>query len=132
MNIVYKKTNQISAQELSQVFERSGIKRPYQDLDRLQRMIEHADIIISAWVDDQMIGVARAITDYSYCCYLSDLAVDRDYHKQGIGKSMIQLLQHQIGEECSLVLLSAPTATEFYEQIGFNRADKAFLIPRIK
>jgi N-acetylglutamate synthase-like GNAT family acetyltransferase len=132
MDIIYKETKEISALDLSRVFERSELKRPFKDMDRLERMIEHADIIITAWIDDQMVGVARAITDYSYCCYLSDLAVDKDYQKLGIGKSLVEQLQRKLGEEVSLFLLSSPTAVDFYPRIGFNSTDKAFLIPRQK
>lgn len=84
MNITYMETKEISALDLSKVFERSGMKRPYNDLERLERMIEHADIIITAWSNNQMIGVARAITDFSYCCYLSDLAVVKSIRSKGL------------------------------------------------
>lgn len=121
-----------NAKDIAEVFKNSGIRRPYDDLERIQRMIDHADIIISAWKDGKMIGVARAITDFSYCCYLSDLAVDQNYQKLGIGKELVQQLQTKIGDECSLVLLSAPGAMDYYPQIGFNKADNAFVIRRKK
>ncbi|XEC97595.1 GNAT family N-acetyltransferase [Paenibacillus tarimensis] len=122
----------IRAQDLSRLFGNSGIKRPYQDLDRLAKMIENADIILTAWDGERMVGIARAITDYCYCCYLSDLAVDRDYQKLGIGKTLVDLLRQKIGDEVSLVLISAPSAMEYYPQIGFQPTDKAFVIPRVK
>jgi hypothetical protein len=59
----------ISAEQLGNVFARSGIRRPIQDLARLTRMIEHANLMAGAWVDDSLVGVARALTDFSYCCY---------------------------------------------------------------
>lgn len=128
--IQYKSDPAIKAEDLSSVFEQSGIKRPYQDLERLQKMIDKADIIITAWDRERMVGVARALTDYSYCCYLSDLAVSRDYQKQGIGKRLVELVKEAIGAEASLILLSAPSAVDYYPQIGFNRTDKCFIIPR--
>ncbi|MCA0754182.1 GNAT family N-acetyltransferase [Paenibacillus sp. N4] len=128
--IQYRSDRAITAEDLSRVFEQSGIKRPYQDLERLQKMIDHADIMITAWDGDRMIGAARALTDYSYCCYLSDLAVSRDYQKQGIGKRLTELVKETIGAEASLILLSAPSAVDYYPQIGFTRTDKCFVIPR--
>lgn len=128
--IEYKHNKDLSADDLSRVFEASGIKRPYHDLERLQRMIDNSDIIICAWDHDKLIGVARAITDYSYCCYLSDLAVDLDYQKLGIGKQLVELLRERLGEEISLVLLSAPSAVDFYPRIGFDHSDKCFVIAR--
>ena len=132
MNYTYKVHDKISPAELSQVFKASGIRRPVDDLDRLQKMIEQADVIITARTDNQVIGVARAITDFSYCCYLSDLAVDKDHQKAGIGKNLIKLLQEEIGEEVSLLLLSAPEAMEYYPKIGFTSFDNGFSIPREK
>lgn len=130
--ITYSDEKSQKAAEIADVFKRSGIKRPYEDLDRIQKMIDNADILITAWEDGRMIGLARAITDFSYCCYLSDLAVDQHYQKHGIGSEMVKKLQTIIGEECSLVLLSAPSALEYYPRIGFEKADHAFFIKRKK
>lgn len=93
-------------------------------------MIDNSDVLITAWTEGKMVGVARAITDFSYCCYLSDLAIDREYQKRGIGKELINRVRTEIGEECSLVLLSAPGAIEYYPLVGFERTDKAFVIKR--
>lgn len=128
--ITYQVNLPITAGQLSQVFKSSGIKRPSKDLNRLQRMIENSNVLITAWDNDLLIGVARAITDYSYSCYLSDLAVDKDYQKKGIGKRLVQLIQEHIGEEVALILLSSPIAMEFYPTIGFEKIDNGFKISR--
>ncbi|OMF21480.1 GNAT family N-acetyltransferase [Paenibacillus sp. FSL H8-0548] len=128
--IHYQNNKELSAEDLSKVFEASGIKRPFQDLERLQKMIDHADIIISAWDEDKLVGIARAITDYVYCCYLSDLAVDDKYQKLGIGKKLVELLRESLGPEVSLVLLSAPAALDYYPRIGFTQTDRGFVIAR--
>ncbi|PMC40528.1 GNAT family N-acetyltransferase [Bacillus sp. UMB0899] len=130
MEYTYKVHDQISALELSHVFKASGIKRPVDDLPRLQRMIEKADIIITARCDGKVIGIARAITDFNYCCYLSDLAIDKEHQKQGIGKELVRLLQEEIGEEVSLLLLASQQAMEYYPKIGFTPINNGFSIPR--
>lgn len=130
--ITYLEDKLLNAADVAEVFKKSGIKRPYEDIERVQRMIDNSDIIISAWDDKKMIGLARAITDYSYCCYLSDLAVDKEYQNQGIGKQLVNKLQIILGEEPSLVLLSSPGAIEFYPRIGFEKTDKAYVIARQK
>ncbi|MEV5024572.1 GNAT family N-acetyltransferase [Paenibacillus sp. LPE1-1-1.1] len=130
--IIYHTDKMISAAELSQVFASSGIKRPYQDLERLQKMIENADMLVSAWDGEQLVGIARAVTDFVYCCYLSDLAVNQDYQRLGIGKQLVERLKKTLGPEVSLVLLSAPTAVEYYPRIGFTQTDKCYLIPRVR
>lgn len=132
MTIVYRDDKKISPEDVSNVFRGSGIKRPYEDLPRLAKMIEGADLVITAWDGGKMVGLARALTDYAYCCYLSDLAVDADYKQSGIGKKLIEEVRARIGDECSLVLLSAPSATDYYPKVGFERTDKAFVIARKK
>ncbi|MBL4953513.1 GNAT family N-acetyltransferase [Neobacillus sp. OS1-32] len=128
--IEYKLNTMITAEELSRLFKASGIKRPVDDLPRLAKMITNADLTFTAWDGEKLVGVARAITDFSYCCYLSDLAVDRDYQKRGIGKKLVNLLQEQIGEEVMLLLLSSPIAMEYYPRIGFDQVDNGFIIKR--
>ncbi|MCJ8008446.1 GNAT family N-acetyltransferase [Lederbergia wuyishanensis] len=130
VNIIYKEGTNINAEELSQLFISSGIKRPSNDLNRLQRMIENSDIIFTAWYQEKLVGIARAITDFSYCCYLSDLAVSLEYQKSGIGSELVRLLQEHIGEEVSLLLLASPTAMDYYPRIGFEAIDNGFKISR--
>ncbi|GGD58586.1 GNAT family N-acetyltransferase [Paenibacillus nasutitermitis] len=132
MAIAYKINTPLHSKEVSDMFIRSGIKRPANDLDRIQRMIDHADVHISAWDGEKLIGLARAITDFSYCCYLSDLAVCKTYQKRGIGTELVKVLREHLGDEVSLLLLSAPTAMDYYPRIGFEKIENAFLIPRIK
>jgi len=132
MDIRYLESKDIRAKDLATVFQKSGINRPYEDLDRMQRMIDNCDLLITAWIGEKMIGVARALTDYSYCCYLSDLAVEAEYQKLGIGKKLVDIVRERIGEECSLVLIAAPGAVDYYPRIGFEKSDKAYLIKRKK
>lgn len=87
-----------------------------------------ADEIFTVRDEGRLNGFLRAITDYSYGCYISDIAVDK-----GIGKELIRILRERLGEEdIQYILTSAPTAVGFYEKIGFERADKAFVIKRKK
>ncbi|WP_286232215.1 GNAT family N-acetyltransferase [Neobacillus mesonae] len=130
MMIEYKLNTPIIPEELSRLFKASGINRPADDLPRLQKMIDNADLTFTAWDDEKLVGIARAITDFSYSCYLSDLAVDQEYQKSGIGKNLVKLLQEQIGEEVTLLLLSSPIAMDYYPRIGFEKADNGFKIMR--
>ena len=83
-------------------------------------MLENADIIITAYDSEKIVGIARAVTDYHYCCYLSDLAVDKDYQHQGIGKTLISKLKQKLHKNCKIILLSAHAATEYYPKIRFK------------
>ncbi|MDR6721743.1 GNAT superfamily N-acetyltransferase [Paenibacillus amylolyticus] len=130
MDILYKMNADLKTEDVQNVFRSSGIKRPVDDGNRIQRMIENATLTVSAWHGDKLIGLARAITDFSYCCYLSDLAVSKEYQRNGIGRQLIERVRSHLGEEVALLLLSAPTAMEYYPRLGFEQTEKAFLIPR--
>lgn len=128
--ITYKNDNTISAEQLADVFRRSGIRRPVDDLARMEKMLRHADILITAWDGEHLVGVARALSDFCYCCYLSDLAVDREYQHDGVGKAMVDKVHAAIGEQSMLLLLAAPEAQAYYPKIGFEAADNAWIIKR--
>lgn len=128
--IQYRANHPLDAEEVARLFEASGINRPTKDIPRITKMLANANLVISAWDGSRLIGVSRALTDFSYCCYLSDLAVDVDYQKQGIGRELIERTQAIIGDEVSLVLLSAPGAMDYYPRLGFALADNAFVIRR--
>ncbi len=106
-------------------------RRPVDDPGTIAGMLEHADIILTARTDDGLlVGVSRAITDYSYCTYLSDLAVDQDYQRQGIGKALIRRTHEAAGLNTSLILLSAPDAVTYYPHIGMDKHEACFVIRR--
>ena len=116
--------------EVEEVFRRSGIQRPFDDPDRVKRMVQHANLIVCARKHGRLVGIIRALTDFSYCCYLSDLAVDREYQRMGVGKHLVRRLQEFLGKEVMICLLSAPEAMSYYPQAGFEKADHAWWIPR--
>ena len=132
MVISYKVNAKLEAHQLAQLFTASGIKRPSEDLNRIKSMIDNANLTITAWDGDRLVGVARALSDFSFCCYLSDLAVDKEYQKKGIGHELVSEIQKQIGEECNLLLLAASESMDYYPKIGFDRIGNAYLIPRKK
>jgi ribosomal protein S18 acetylase RimI-like enzyme len=133
MNITYETTSTLSVDSFIDILNRStlGERRPVDDLECIENMIKNADIIVTAVVDNKIIGVARAVSDYSYCCYLSDLAVDVDFQHQGIGKILIQKVQEQLGVKCKLILLSAPAAVGYYPKIGFTQHPSAWVIAKV-
>ena len=128
--IEYRHNFPLDPAEVARLFDASGITRPTGDLPRIARMFANANLIISAWSNNTLVGVARALTDHAYCCYLSDLAVDRAFQKHGIGKELIRRVQAVIGEEVSLVLISAPGAMQYYPKMGFTAAENAFVVRR--
>ncbi|WP_047548858.1 GNAT family N-acetyltransferase [Methylotenera sp. G11] len=130
--IEYRQNISLAAADIAAVFDASGIRRPSADLARIERMFANANLVISAWHGNKLVGVCRALTDFSYCCYLSDLAVDKAYQKHGIGKELIARVQQAIGDEVALILLSAPEAMEYYPKLGFEKVENGFIIKRIR
>ncbi|MFA5985639.1 MAG: GNAT family N-acetyltransferase [Methylococcaceae bacterium] len=130
--IEYRHNFPLEPVDVAAVFDASGIRRPSKDLARIERMFANADLILSAWHEGKLIGVCRALTDFSYCCYLSDLAVANAYQKHGIGRELIARVQASIGDEVALILLSAPEAMEYYPKVGFEKIENGFIVKRVK
>jgi predicted N-acetyltransferase YhbS len=128
LNITYKLNKNITPVEFINILNSStlGQRRPVDDLKTIQGMIENADIIITASINDKIVGIARAVTDFHYCCYLSDLAVDIQYQKQGIGKTLLLNIKEQLNDSCKIILLSAPNATKYYSKVGFTKHNSAW------
>ncbi|GAA4243478.1 MULTISPECIES: GNAT family N-acetyltransferase [Winogradskyella] len=127
--ITYKIENNLSPTEFRDVLIKStlGERRPIDDMDRIIDMVKNADLIITARHNNQLIGVSRAVTDVVYCTYLSDLAVDKAYQKQGIGKELIRLTKQET-PKATLILLAAPDAVNYYPHIGMTQIDVCFLL----
>jgi GNAT superfamily N-acetyltransferase len=128
--IEYRHNYPLDPVDVARVFEASGITRPTADLPRIARMFAAPSLVISAWQGGRLVGVSRSLTDYSYCCYLSDLAVDKALQGKGVGTELIRRTQAIIGGEVSLILLSAPGAMSYYPAVGFQQAENAFVIRR--
>lgn len=128
--IEYRQNVPLAAAEVAALFDDSGIRRPTRDLARIARMFANANLVFSAWDQGKLVGVCRALTDFSYCCYLSDLAVAKAYQKHGIGRELIARVQAEIGQEVALILLSAPEAMGYYPKVGFEKVENGFIIKR--
>jgi len=129
-SISYIEAPAISARQLAELFRSSGIRRPVDDLPRLEKMLEHANLLIGAYVRGRLVGVARALTDFSYCCYLSDLAVAKEYQHCGIGRQLVDRVKRRVGDQSMLLLLSSPEAMEYYPKIGLEPVANGWIIKR--
>lgn len=131
--ILYQLEPDLSADEFIDILVRSTLaeRRPVQDRDRIERMLRHADLILTARHEGALIGIARSITDFAFCVYLSDLAVDQDFQRRGIGRELIRQTHELAGRDCSLILLAAPKAESYYPQIGMTPHHSCWMIPRM-
>jgi GNAT superfamily N-acetyltransferase len=131
-NIKYQINSPVSVDAFINLLHTStlGLRRPVDDQECLAGMLANSNLIISAWFEDKLIGIARSITDFHYACYLSDLAVDSSYQKLGVGKEMQALTQAQLGKKCKLILIAAPDAHSYYEQLGFTNNERCWVLNR--
>ncbi|MBE4424935.1 GNAT family N-acetyltransferase [Vibrio parahaemolyticus] len=136
MNIEYKVNQQISADEFIGLLKRStlGECRPIENIECINGMLDNSNLIITAWDGPKLVGISRSITDFHYCCYLSDLAVDESYQRSGIGKQLqVQTqaqAQAQIKSTCKLFLIAAPAANDYYGQIGYTKNERCWVLER--
>jgi len=130
MEIIYKSDCRPEVEDIIDVYKSSAIKRPILDRERIEKMFDNSNLIVTAWHNDKLVGISRALTDYCYSCYLSDLAVRHEYQKQGIGKELVYLTKKEVGERTTLILLAAPEAMNYYPKIGLEKLSNAFAIRR--
>ena len=128
--IRYKVNAPLSADDLRAIYVASGLRRPTGDKRRLAQMAEHANLTVTAWDGRKLVGIARALTDRVYCCYLSDLGVDVAYQRQGIGREMVRRIHARLGDRVMVLLLEAERARGYYAKLGFEKADNAWKLPR--
>lgn len=132
MSIEYKINETISTEQFHQVLNLSGLaeRRPVEDVSCLEGMLNNSNLILSAWDANELIGIARSVTDFHYACYLSDLAVSQSHQNLGIGKQLQILTQDQLGPRCKLILIAAPSANTYYEHIGFSNNPRCRVLER--
>jgi predicted N-acetyltransferase YhbS len=131
MEIHYDTTRKITEAQFVDLLQRSTLaeRRPVEDSRCIQAMLQHANLLCTAWHEDKLVGLARSLTDFEYCCYLSDLAVDVAYQNQGVGRRLIAGTKSKLGAKAKLILLSAPKAEGYYPKIGFDAHRSAWVIP---
>jgi GNAT superfamily N-acetyltransferase len=129
-DIQYALERQLDPDEFVDVLHRSTLaaRRPVDDRATIRGMIEHADVIVTARHAGTLVGVSRAITDFSYCTYLSDLAVDAGFQGRGIGRELIRRTHDAAGLHTTLLLVAAPGARTYYPHIGMTHHDSCWRI----
>ena len=130
--IDYRDNASITAEQAIDLYKRStlGERRPVHNIQTFEAMLKNANLTITAWDGEKLIGISRSLTDFSYVAYLADLAVDQQYQRSGIGKQLIEETKVRLGAECMIVLLAAPKANEYYEHIGFEHNPRAWTLKK--
>ena len=128
--IQYRTGNDIDLDQFIELYHAStlGERRPANDRHRMSLMLANANLVVTAWDGDLLVGISRSLTDFTYCTYLSDLAVRLSHQKQGIGKELIRITKELSGPETRVILLAAPKAVDYYPHVGFTRHPSAWLL----
>lgn len=128
--IIYRYGNQLDLGQVIDLYHAStlGERRPVDDRAIMRDMLEHANLVVTAWEDAALIGIARTLTDFTYVGYLADLAVHRSYQRHGIGIELVRKTREKMGPRSMLVLLAAPKAVEYYPKIGFTQHGSAWTL----
>ena len=132
MNIEFKINEPITSEQFVGLLEKSSLaeRRPIHNSECMEGVVKNSNLVVSAWYGNELIGIARSVTDFHYACYLSDLAVDQKYQKSGVGKRLLVLTQEQLKEECKLILVAAPDANSYYEHLGFENNSRCWVLGR--
>ena len=133
MSINYQVNPEISVHDLIDILHKStlGLRRPLADLEAMESMLAHANYYIGAYENGNLVGLARAMTDFVYTTYLADLAVDEKYQHRGIGKQLIKMLKKNI-PKAKLILLAAPAAEAYYPKIGMQNHPHCYFIDDVE
>ncbi len=132
MNIEYKINSSVSTDQFIELLCEStlGERRPIDNRECMEGMVRNSNLMVTAWLGEKLIGIARSITDFHYACYLSDLAVHKNHQKKGIGKKLQVITQEQLKPQCKLILVAAPEANSYYEHIGFTNNQRCWILDR--
>ena len=128
--ITYRTGNDLNLDDVIALYRACslGERRPVDDRERFALMLRHANLVITAWDGELLVGIARGFSDFSYVTYLSDLAVRDSHQKQGMGKELLRRTQQAGGPNTYLTLLAAPLAVDYYPQIGFTKHNSAWVL----
>ncbi|MCS4308180.1 GNAT superfamily N-acetyltransferase [Rheinheimera pacifica] len=130
MTIVYRQESSFNLDEMLALYSASGINRPTDDSARMAVMLASSNLLITARQNGRLLGLARCLTDKAYVVYICDLLVDKAYQQQGIGKALLAAVLQATGPQVQQLLRSAPSAMQYYPQVGFTAIDNAFHIQR--
>lgn len=128
--ITYRQGNDIPVDVVKALYQAStlGERRPINDPGTLEAMMRHANLVVTAWDGEELVGISRTLTDFAYVGYLSDLAVHARCQRQGIGIGLIEHTRKAMGPKSKLILLAAPAAVDYYPRIGFTHHPQAWIL----
>jgi len=128
--IEYRVGNDLDLDQVIELYKAStlGQRRPIGERERFAEMVKNANLVITAWEGDLLVGISRSLTDFSYITYLEDLAVRVSHQKKGIGRELMRQTQLHGGPKTNVVLLAAPAAEKYYPHVGFTQMPQTWML----
>ena len=128
--IEYKANIPLKTAQIIKLYKNCGLPRPIDDEARIAEMFANLNLVISAWLDGELIGISRSMTDFVWCCYLADLAVRKDFQKAGVGRKLVEITREKVSEKSMVLLLSVEDALGYYPKIGMEKVENGFIFNR--
>ena len=127
--ITYRVGNELDLDSVVELYRAStlGERRPVDERERMGLMVANANLVVTAWDKELLVGISRSLTDFVYVTYLADLAVRLSHQRLGIGKELIRRTRAE-AVQSNLILLAAPKAVDYYPHIGFEQHGSAWML----
>ena len=129
--IEYRVNEPVLVADVIVLYRSAGLPRPIDDLERMEKIFANSNMVVSAWADGRLVGIARTLTDLAWSSYLADLAVHRDFQQSGVGRRLVEVTREAVSERSMVLLLSVPNAMEYYPRIGMEKVENGFIFNRV-
>ncbi len=128
--ITYRRGGLLDLERMRELYRAStlGERRPIDDHAAFAAMLNHANLVITAWDGELAVGIARTLTDFSHVAYLADLAVRASHQRRGIGRELMRRTREALAPRALLVLLAAPKAVDYYPHVGLTHHPQAWTL----
>jgi GNAT superfamily N-acetyltransferase len=111
------------------LYAAAPLRRPIHDAERIRRMFEGSNVVISAYDGARLVGLLRGWTDFAFDGYVCDLAIHPEFQKSGVGRRLLELAQG-LGEDIQWVLLASPIAKDYYAHVGWEKVENGWRLSR--
>lgn len=118
----------ISSEEYIDFLKRTdlGSQYPKEDFEkRIETLVNNVSISLIAYHKERIIGICFGLTDFAYWLFISDLGVDREYIRIGIGKTLIEQSYLLAGGIDNIIMftMANENAVDFYKKCGWKQSE---------
>lgn len=133
-NLQFRADELPTPEAIAELYDAAQLRRPTGDLERLKRMFQGSNVVLSCWDDEaetpRLVGLLRGWTDFAFDGYVCDLAVHPDYQRRGIGEELLRRAQSIGAPEVQWILLASVIAKDYYAHVGWEAVPNGWKWPR--